>query len=191
MEPCVLLIDDQAGDVDWLVDLISSRGYSVDLATHEEAGRERLLAMKQGKVRYELAIIDVMVAVKDLMALEKLGEEFFLDSKDSGIRLCRYARDELGLTKDRLPIACHSVRDDRDLLESLKPLDVEHFARIPENPSEGIRRFVQERLPLLDEGPGDTAPDTQAHANVGAQADEPEAVETPEEKVSQSIGGES
>lgn len=147
--PRVLLIDDQAGDIAWLVDLISSYGYNVDLATNERAGRERLLAMKSGEVKYALAIIDIMVAVEDLMELEEIDETFYRKSRDSGIRLCRYAREDLGFPKEALLIACLSVRQDTEVQEDLKSLDIQLYPRLPQRPSESIRTFIEENLPAL------------------------------------------
>jgi len=142
----VLVVDDQIGDLRWLLDLIRNRGYGVVLATNEKTARERFEAVKGGVENYTLAIVDVMVAVKDLMDLIKIDEKFFEDSKDTGIRLCRYAREELGISADRLPIACLTVRDDDAVKSEMARLGIPLFNRAPYSPSESIRNLLDEKL---------------------------------------------
>jgi CheY-like chemotaxis protein len=147
--PQVLIVDDQVGDLLWLLDLIKSRGYRVRLATNEAEASERLLAVKEQSEAYVAAVIDVMVAVKDLMELMALDEQFFEDSRNTGIRLCRYARKELGISPEQLPIACLTVRDDNEVKEAMRELAIPLYNRAPQSPSESIRGFVEQYLPLI------------------------------------------
>lgn len=146
----VLIVDDQIGDLQWLVDVIRKRGYEVTLATNEEDARAELDAVARGEVKYRLAIFDVMVATKDLMTLlgdGDLDERFFEDSRDTGIRLARYARRELKLRANQLRIASLSVREDEDLKESMKELGVPLFNRAAGR-SESIRPYLEKHLPF-------------------------------------------
>ncbi|HZF09760.1 MAG TPA: response regulator [Thermoanaerobaculia bacterium] len=147
----VLIVEDQVGDLYWLLDLIHSRGYEVVVVTNEAAAQERLRAVKDGTDSFRLAIMDIMVAVKDLKDLVNLDERFFEDSKRTGIRLCHLARDKdkLGLTADQLPIVCLTVRDDEEVREAMKALGIPFYNKAPNTPSESIREFIEDRLPTL------------------------------------------
>src|SRR4051812_45154489 len=145
----VLIVEDQVGDLYWLLDLIQSRGYEVVVATNEAAAQQRLRAVKEGTDSFRLAIVDVMVAIKDLKDLANLDEQFFEESKGTGIRLCHLARDEdkLGLTAEQLPIVCLTVRDDEEVREAMKTLGIPLYNKAPHTPSESIRVLIEERLP--------------------------------------------
>lgn len=147
--PRVLIVDDQVGDLTWLLDVIRRGGCDVVLATNEDAARQRLLAVREGNESYTFAIVDVMVAVKDLQDLIALDEQFFEDSRDTGIRLCRYARQELGLSAKELPIACLTVREDQEVKDAMAELGIPLYNRVPSSSSEGIRGFVEKHLPRL------------------------------------------
>lgn len=151
--PSVLVVDDQIGDLRWLLDLIRNRGHNVVVATNEEAARRKLEEVKEGTATYKLAVIDVMVAIKDLMDLATLDEQFFESSRDTGIRLCQYAREELRLSNKVLPIACLTVRDDDEVKSAMSRLKIPLFNRAPYNPSESIRDFIEARLtPVAEAG---------------------------------------
>lgn len=150
-KPRLLMVDDHIGDLRWLTDVVIARGYDIAVSTNEEHARRRLAAVKEGSETYALAIIDVMMAVKDLLDLASLDEQFFEDSKDTGIRLCRYARQELGLSPEELPIACLTVRDDEKVKQAMRELGIPLFNRAPHSPSESIRGFLEENLPRLEE----------------------------------------
>jgi CheY-like chemotaxis protein len=142
----VLIIEDQIGDLLWLLDLIRSRGYETVLVTNEDAARRRLEAVSRGEESYALAIVDVAVAIKDLADLIALDDQFFEDSQDTGIRLCRYARHELGLTPERFTLACLTVRDDLDVRREMKALQVPLFNKAAQSPAESIRGFIEQQL---------------------------------------------
>lgn len=147
--PSVLIVDDQIGDIGWLIDLIQGRGYVVVLATNEAAARKQLLEVKQGKASHALAVVDVMVAVMDLMDLMSLDEKFFEDSRDTGIRLCRYARQDLGLSAEQLPIICITVRDDQEVRTAMKELGIRLFNRAPYGQEDSIREYIETSLPAV------------------------------------------
>jgi CheY-like chemotaxis protein len=149
--PRVLIVDDQVGDITWLIDLIQDRGYVVVVATNEEAARKQLEAVRQGQASYALAIIDVMVAVKDLMDLATLDDDTFEVSRDTGIRLCKYARRDLGLSERDLLIACLTVRDDNDVKAAMRDLGIPLFNRAPYGPEDSIGDFVEAHLPVVED----------------------------------------
>jgi CheY-like chemotaxis protein len=145
----VFIVDDRIGDLAWLLDLIRSRGYEVILATNEQAARKQLERVKKDEESYVLAIVDVMVATHDLLDLVALDEKFFEDSRNTGIRLCEYARKELGISPEVLPIVCLTAREDEAVKTAMDELGIRLFHRAPPSPEESIRGFVEERLPPL------------------------------------------
>lgn len=145
----VFIVDDRIGDLAWLLDLIRGRGYEVILTTNEQAARKRLQAVQKGEESYVLAIVDVMVATHDLLELVALDEKFFKDSRNTGIRLCEYARKELGISPEVLPIVCLTAREDEAVKTAMHELGIRLFHRAPPSPEESIRGFIEERLPPL------------------------------------------
>jgi CheY-like chemotaxis protein len=144
----ILIVDDQPGDLLWLLDILRGRGYGYTLATNEKDARAHLKSVKDGSDSYALAIIDVGVAtlpIEDLF-LQDLDEQFFEDARDTGIRLCRYTRKDLGLSAKDLPIACLTVRDDDAVKEAMKELDIPLFNRAPNTADESIRLFLEKKL---------------------------------------------
>lgn len=148
--PRVFIVDDQIGDLLWLVDLLRQRGYEERVATNEEAAKRHLVEIQQGRESYALAIFDVMVATKDLADLVKLDsgldDRFFEDSRNTGIRLCSYARKELGISESQLPIVCITVREDDEVKTALRKLGIQLFNRAPSSKRDSIRRFLERKL---------------------------------------------
>lgn len=142
----VLIVDDQVGDLLWLLDLIQNRGYDAVIATNEETAEERFRAVKAGTESYALAVVDVMVAVKDLTRIAALDDQFFEDSRNTGIRLCQLARRELGISAEQLPIACLTAREDDEVRNAMQELAIPLFHRAAYSSSESIRGFVEENL---------------------------------------------
>lgn len=148
----VLLVDDRKGDILWLFDFLEMRGYSVRHVTNEQAARSRLEQMKAGEVHYALALMDIMVAIKDIMDMveldDELDEKFLGDSRTTGIRLCRWIREELDISSEELPIVCISARPDiADIRRELKEIDpaIQIFGQMAENPEE-FRSWLTENL---------------------------------------------
>lgn len=152
--PRVLLVEDQIGDILWLVDLINSRGYEIVLATNEEMALQLLEAVSRGAESYSLAIVDVAVAVKALQDIFALDDQFFEKSQDTGIRLCRYARGELGLTPEKLPITCLTVRDDDEVKAVMDELQIPLYNKAPQSPPDSIRVFIEKHLPVISSEAG-------------------------------------
>jgi CheY-like chemotaxis protein len=144
--PRVLIVDDQMGDLLWLLDLIQNRGYDAVIATNEEAAQERFRAIKAGTETYAFAVVDVMVAVKDLARIAALDDRFFEDSRSTGIRLCQLARRELGIPAKQLPIACLTAREDDEVRNAMHELKIPLFHRAEYSSSGGIRKFVEKNL---------------------------------------------
>lgn len=143
----ILIVDDQPGDLLWLLDILRVRGYEYTLATNEKDARAQLKSVKDRSASYPLAIIDVGVAtlpIEDLF--QDLDERFLEDSRDTGIRLCRYARKELGLSVKDFFIVCLTVRDDEAVKEAMRELDIPLFNRAPNTADESIRLFLENKL---------------------------------------------
>jgi CheY-like chemotaxis protein len=144
----VLLVDDHVGDITWLMDYLEFQGYEIAHVTNEEAARKKLEAVKARKTCYSLAIIDIMVSVKDIMDLVKVSDGLYEDSQRTGIRLCKYARRELGIPAEELPIVCISARaDDEEFQEALGELGIKLFSRVPQTAEESLREYLKENLP--------------------------------------------
>lgn len=142
----ILVVDDNIGEIMWLLDLLNWRGYSVDHVGDERSARKKLEAVQTGDKLYALAIVDVMIATDDITnIIDDLDDRFYEESADSGIRLCRYARNELGILEDQLPIICFSARDDDDLKKELQALAIPLFSRTGEE----IREYLVENLSRL------------------------------------------
>lgn len=146
----VLLVEDQAGSVRPLLDLLESRGYETVLETNEEAARVRLDEVSDEQASYALAIFDVMVAVKDYFGIVELDDSFYEKSRDAGIRLCDYARVKLEIPAETLPIVCISARDDEEVNKDLKERDIRLFNRTPPTPEESLRQYIKENLRVID-----------------------------------------
>jgi CheY-like chemotaxis protein len=153
--PRVLIVDDQMGDLLWLLDLIQNRGYDAVVATNEEAAQERFRAVKAGTEDYALAIVDVMVAIKNLTRIAALDDQFFEDSRNTGIRLCAFARRDLGIPAEKLPIACLTAREDDEVRNAMHELNIPLFHRAEYSSSDSIRGFVEETLAM-------TSPDSNS-----------------------------
>lgn len=146
----ILIVDDQIGDLEWLLDTLDSRGYQYDLAEHTQKGRELLDEVKAGTKSYDLAIFDMMVALMDIRDLAKMDPKTLDDSVDAGLQLCRYARRTLELTEKELRIVCLSARPDRDNFRpELEQLGIPLFPRIPSGDEESIRNYIETKLPSL------------------------------------------
>ncbi len=148
IQPTVLIVDDHIDDISWLVDLLQHRGYKVHVETNEKDARRQLEHVREGKVIFCLAIIDIMVSVSDISELANLDEKFYSSSRETGVRLCRYARQELGISSETLPIACISARADHEHIQQLLgDLTIPLFSRVPQSREESLREFVKSELP--------------------------------------------
>ena len=146
--PKILLVDDHLGDILPLIQRLEWLGYSIDHFTNEEAARGALETVSAGAATYALAIIDIMVSTKDIMDLVDLDDAFFGNSQDTGIRLCEYARGELGISVEQLPIICISARDDDDVKNALGVLGIPLYGRIPK-PGDSIFDYLDANLPKI------------------------------------------
>jgi hypothetical protein len=93
--------------------------------------------------------MDIMVATHDLLDLVALDEQFFENSRNTGIRLCDYARRSLGISPEVLPIVCLTAREDEEVEAAMRQRDILLFHRAPNSPKESIRGFIEDRLPNL------------------------------------------
>ena len=139
----VLVVDDNEFGIRWLLDLLKFHQYEAELVTNEESAMRKLELVQEKKLKYHLAIFDVMVATQRIEDVEKLDDEFFRDSMDTGVRLCRYARLELGLSPSELDIVCISGRGDEDLVDATRRLGIPLFNR---SQTTAFRKFLKEKL---------------------------------------------
>jgi CheY-like chemotaxis protein len=122
--PVVLIAEDQMEDIVWLFEYLRNRGCEVHIVTNEAEARRQLDAVARGETRYAFALFDVMMAQFSVLMAAELDEAFFMSARDTGIRLCSYARYTLGLSKRTLPIICYSMRSDAALVAELERMDV-------------------------------------------------------------------
>lgn len=141
----ILIVDDQVGAVGWLEDFLEWRGYEVEIVTNERDARAKLGAVQRREAVYAIMILDVMLPSRPIEEIDAYDEDFFESSMSTGIRLCRYAREDLGLTVEQLPIVCLSARDDDEVVGALKALGIRLYKRS----NEDIRSFLVEQLPRL------------------------------------------
>lgn len=148
----VLIVEDQVGDIAWLIESIQNLGYGVDLSTSESAARERLQAVKKGEVSYVMAIFDIMVATVNIWELEDLDEDFFARSEETGIRLCKLVREEMKISEEQLPIVCFTVREDEEEVRSImRDLNIPLFNKMAPTRADSIWAFLEKRLPRVGE----------------------------------------
>jgi len=150
----VLIVDDQAGDILWLFDWIRRRGYRIVLATNELAARKLLQEFAAGQRSFVLGLFDVMVAARDVFDLEgpEMDATFFQASRSTGVRLCQFVRHTLLVPATRLPLVCYSVRNDEDLLVSLKSLGVPFLSKHGGDFTGRLTRFLPKLETLESEG---------------------------------------
>jgi CheY-like chemotaxis protein len=152
----ILLIDDRIGDIRWLVDDLEYRGYEVDQVANERDAKLMLEEIRRnldaGQESYSLAIVDIMVPIMDIMDLVDLEDDFYEDSAKTGIRLCRYAREELRISEDELPIVCLSSRsDEEEIRRELEEIGIlKLFSRVPQSSKEDIRTYIGKNFPKAD-----------------------------------------
>ncbi len=155
----VFIVDDQAGEIRSLIRRIKNRGYDLMLATNEREAERMLQEVADHPSSFVAAIFDVMVATVDFATLLEMDDSVDLESKvlepsvDTGLRLCRYARERLRIAEADLPIAALSVRTDDELREALGQLGVPLYDRtqIDAEDERSIMRFVEQHLPRRDE----------------------------------------
>ena len=138
----VLLIDDQASAILWMKSFLDSLGYKIEQRLTESAGRDELERISKGEARFAAAIIDVMVPTHSFEEILDFDDEFLEESRNSGIRLCKKARRELGISEEDLPIVCISARSDQALLDELHKIGIPFFSRT----DQGIRNHLRELL---------------------------------------------
>lgn len=143
----VLVVDDQLGDIQWVIDLLEYHGFAVDVESNEVAARRRLERVKESTLSYALAIFDIMLGTQNMEELVVIDPEILDDSKDTGVRLCQYARKELQIPSSTLPIVCISARDDDpELRYALRKLNIPLLSRTPQSVGESLRQYIEEHL---------------------------------------------
>ena len=141
-----MLVDDQRGDILPLIQRIEWLGYDVRHVATKSAAERELAAVREGDATFAHAIIDVMISTHDIESLMTLDEDFFADSMNTGIELCKYARQSLGLTAKKLPIVCITSRTDPDVRHALEALGIPLYSRVP-GPTNSILDYLKRKLP--------------------------------------------
>ncbi len=146
----VLLVDDRVGDIQWVIDFLENFGQRVERVSNEADARKRFDAVGSGKASYVLAIIDIMVSLKDILDISEVDETFYRKSSRTGVRLCKYLREELRVSADELPIICISGRPDAEgVRKELRKLGIPLYNRVPSQREESLRSALTEYLPEL------------------------------------------
>ena len=143
----VLIVDDRKREIDWLIRFLQDElGCKLVYRNNEMETRAHLQELADRKsMPYSLAIVDIMIPVAKLEDLVVLDEKYLKDSRDTGVRICRFIRRELGITEERLPLMAISARADNELTRQLDGLRVPLFSRDDLGIKDHLRRVLQPR----------------------------------------------
>ena len=130
----IVIVDDRIHEIDWLTEFLEDElGRDFVLKTNEKDTREHfellLEANPDRSALYALAIVDIMIPVAGMEDLVVLDEEYLMSSRDTGIRLCKFLRNELLITAEDMPIIVISARGDEELIREMRALGVPLFSR--------------------------------------------------------------
>lgn len=148
--PKVLMIEDNIGDMRWLIPVLQRRGYGVTVVSSELDARVELERAASGEEQWALVVLDIQLATRGSRDFEKMTKaeiEALPPSKDSGIRLARYARQSLGLDERKLPIVCASIRPDEALARAMAALGIPQLSRDDSDENTSLRHYVEHWLP--------------------------------------------
>jgi len=142
----ILIIDDAVEHIDQLSEVIWGYGGEPVVANNAAAGRCRLAAIAGGEERYALATIDVMMALKSLDDVTELEHAVNEDAKRIGVALCREARQQHHIRQEMLDIVCYSMRDDTDIIDELKELEIPYIPKVTSTGWSDLRHRVERAL---------------------------------------------
>ncbi len=143
----VLIVDDRKREIEWLIRFLKDeldckltyRNNEMDTRSHFQELADR------GSVPYSLAIIDIMIPVAKLEDLVVLDEKYLKDSRDTGVRICKFIRRKLRISEEQLPLMAISARADNELTRQLDGLNVPLFSRDDLGIKDHLRRVLQPR----------------------------------------------
>lgn len=130
----VFIVDDRVHEISWLTQFLKDDlNCEVTLKTNEKHTKEHFESFRVDSsvksVPYSLAIVDIMIPVAPMAELVVLDKELLNNSRDTGIRLCKFFRHELGISEQEMPIVAISARGDEDLIREMRELKVPLFGR--------------------------------------------------------------
>jgi hypothetical protein len=143
----VLLVDDEITDLEFLLSTIRNQGKEYDIARNEAEAFYFLNRMIDNDDLYLLAVINSVVVkdLSELISMPELPRSFFSNAKGTGIRLCRFVRDELRVPAERMPIAL-TLKKRADEVEGIDRLGVYQFKRKASKYDDPLSRFVVNTL---------------------------------------------
>lgn len=128
-EKRVLLIDDEQGFLEALVDALAYVGVSTETARTGEEGLEKL-----SQSIFDLVTVDIMMPPGPSL-------ENVVGSQQTGVYLC----EEIRRRYPQLPVFCISVVNDRDTLHRIKSLNI-RFIKKGETPLRTVLDLMRSRL---------------------------------------------
>jgi len=147
----VLMVEDQVGDLFWVIDLLQGRGYHVEAAKNEEAAREALAEVAAHLGEFALVILDVMMATVDINRLVQegnLSSEALLPSLEAGLRLARYLRHDLGVGPRDVRVVCCTARaGDPEVQRVMEQLQIPVFGKVARPAESSLRAWLMANLP--------------------------------------------
>lgn len=146
----VLLIEDQVGDLFWIIDLVQARGYQVEAARNEEDARMALAQVAANPGRYALVLIDVMMATIDINRVLRepnLDPKALEPSPEAGIRLAQYLREELRVTPQQVAVICCTAKhEDAKVRRIMEELDIPVYDRYARAQESSLRTWLKTNL---------------------------------------------
>lgn len=127
----VLIVDDRKREIEWLIRFLKDElDCKLKYRDNEMDTRAHLRDLTDRKsMPYSLVIVDIMIPVAKLEDLVVLDEKYLKDSRDTGVRICKYIRHQLRINEEELPLMAISARADNELSRQLGELRVPLFSR--------------------------------------------------------------
>ncbi len=141
----VFIVDDRSREIEWLTQFLKNdldcklihKDNEMDTRAHfREFADDKLTP-------YSLAIVDIMIPVAKLEDLVVLDERYLKDSRDTGVRICKYIRHKLRINEEELPLMAISARADNELSRQLDELRVPLFSRDDLGIKDHLRKILQ------------------------------------------------
>ena len=144
-EKKVFIVDDRSREIEWLTQFLKMElGCKLIHRDNEMDARAHFQELADSRsMPYSLAIVDIMIPVAKLEDLVVLDEKYLKDSRDTGIRICKYIRHKLRISEKELPLMAISARADNELSRQLDELRVPLFSRDDLGIKDHLRTVLQ------------------------------------------------